>query len=170
MNFRNDKLGFPNQIVDDPVLKYVLTNAEEYEFAEERRLFYVAITRTRNRTYVLVDNKNPSLFFKEFSESTSVFFKSAGRRTNDGQTKCPLCKTGDLLKIEHEGTSFVGCSNFPRCRYSQRDVSVVSNPKICPYCGGFLVKRKGYNGHYFIGCSNYPNCEYKEKLVWNRVN
>lgn len=170
LNFRNDKLGFPNQIVDDPVLKYVLTNAEEYEFAEERRLFYVAITRTRNRTYVLVDNKNPSLFFKEFSESTSVFFKSAGRRTNDGQTKCPLCKTGDLLKIEHEGTSFVGCSNFPRCRYSQRDVSVVSNPKICPYCGGFLVKRKGYNGHYFIGCSNYPNCEYKEKLVWNRVN
>ena len=166
LNFRNDKLGFPNQIIDDPVLNFVLTNAEDYRFAEERRLFYVAITRTKNRTYVLVDNKNPSLFFKEFSESTSVFFKSTGRRASGKQTKCPLCKTGDLLKIEHDGKSFVGCSNFPRCRYAQRDVTILSSPKICPDCGGFLVKRKAYNGYNFIGCSNYPACGYKEKMFW----
>ena len=166
LNFRNDKLGFPNQIIDDPVLNFVLTNAEDYRFAEERRLFYVAITRTKNRTYVLVDNKNPSLFFKEFSESTSVFFKSTGRRASGKRTKCPLCKTGDLLKIEHDGKSFVGCSNFPRCRYAQRDVTILSSPKICPDCGGFLVKRKAYNGYNFIGCSNYPACEYKEKMFW----
>ena len=167
LNFRNDKLGFPNQIIDDPVLNFVLTNAEDYRFAEERRLFYVAITRTKNRTYVLVDNKNPSLFFKEFSESTSVFFKSTKRKISEKQTKCPLCKTGDLLKVEYEGKTFVGCSNFPRCRYTQRDVTILSSPKICPVCGGFLVKRKGYNGHYFVGCSNYPACDYKEKLIWN---
>ena len=168
LNFRNDKLGFPNQIIDDPVLNFVLTNAEDYRFAEERRLFYVAITRTKNRTYVLVDNKNPSPFFKEFSESTSVFFKSTGKRTSENQTKCPVCKTGDLLKVEHDGKTFVGCSNFPRCHYTQRDVTILSSPKVCPNCGGFLVKRKGYNGHYFVGCSNYPACEYKEKLIWNR--
>ncbi len=170
LNFRNDKLGFPNQIIDDPVLNFVLTNAEDYRFAEERRLFYVAITRTKNRTYVLVDNKNPSPFFKEFSESTSVFFKSTRRRTSGKQTKCPLCKTGDLLKVEHDGKSFVGCSNFPRCRYAQRDVTILSSPKICPNCGGFLIKRKGYNGHYFVGCSNYPACEYKEKFIWNEFS
>ncbi len=170
LNFRNDKLGFPNQMIDDPVLNFVLTNAEDYRFAEERRLFYVAITRTKNRTYVLVDNKNPSPFFKEFSESTSVFFKSTGRRTNGKLTKCPLCKTGDLLKVEHDGKSFVGCSNFPRCRYAQRDVTILSSPKICPNCGGFLIKRKGYNGHYFVGCSNYPTCEYKEKFIWNEFS
>lgn len=169
LNFKNDKLGFPNQIIDDPVLNFVLTNAEDYRFAEERRLFYVAITRTKNRTYILVDNKNPSPFFKEFSESTSVFFKSTGKRTSEKQTKCPLCQTGDLLKVEHEGKTFVGCSNFPRCRYTQRDVTILTSPKECPECGGFLVKRKGYNGHFFIGCSNYPACEYKEKLVWNRT-
>lgn len=166
LNFRNDKLGFPNQIIDDPVLNFVLTNAEDYRFAEERRLFYVAITRTKNRTYVLVDNKNPSLFFKEFSESTSVFFKSTRRKISEKQTKCPLCKTGDLLKVEHDGKTFVGCSNFPRCRYAQRDVTILSSPKICPECGGFLVKRKAYNGYNFIGCSNYPACEYKEKMFW----
>ena len=166
LNFRNDKLGFPNQIIDDPVLNFVLTNAEDYRFAEERRLFYVAITRTKNRTYVLVDNKNPSLFFKEFSESTSVFFKSTKRKISEKQTKCPLCKTGDLLKVEHDGKTFVGCSNFPRCRYAQRDVTILSSPKICPECGGFLVKRKAYNGYNFIGCSNYPACGYKEKMFW----
>ena len=166
LNFRNDKLGFPNQIIDDPVLNFVLTNAEDYRFAEERRLFYVAITRTKNRTYVLVDNKNPSLFFKEFSESTSVFFKSTRRKISEKQTKCPLCKTGDLLKVEHDGKTFVGCSNFPRCRYAQRDVTILSSPKICPECGGFLVKRKAYNGYNFVGCSNYPVCEYKEKMFW----
>ena len=167
LNFRNDKLGFPNQIIDDPVLNFVLTNAEDYRFAEERRLFYVAITRTKNRTYVLVDNKNPSSFFKEFSESTSVFFKSTGRRISGRQTKCPVCKTGDLLKVELDGKTFVGCSNFPRCHYTQRDVTILSSPKICPACGGFLIKRRGYNGHYFVGCSNYPACEYKERLIWS---
>ena len=62
LNFKNDKLGFPNQIADDNALNLVLTNAENYKFAEECRLFYVAITRTRNRTFVLTDNKNPSPF------------------------------------------------------------------------------------------------------------
>ena len=88
------------------------------------------------------------------------------RKISEKQTKCPLCKTGDLLKIEHDGKSFVGCSNFPRCRYAQRDVTILSSPKICPDCGGFLVKRKGYNGYNFIGCSNYPACGYKEKMFW----
>lgn len=166
LNFRNDKLGFPNQIIDDPVLNFVLTNAEDYRFAEERRLFYVAITRTKNRTYILVDNKNPSPFFKEFSESTSVFFKSTERKTSGKQTKCPVCKTGDLLKVVHDGKTFVGCSNFPRCHYTQSDVTILSSPKICLDCGGFLVKRKAYNGYNFIGCSNYPACGYKEKMFW----
>ncbi len=77
LNFKNDKLGFPNQIADDKVLNLVLTNAEDFKFAEERRLFYVAITRTKNRTFVLTDNKNPSPFLKEFEEpkeSKSVCF------------------------------------------------------------------------------------------------
>ena len=165
LNFKNDKLGFPNQIVDDEVLNLVLTNAESYKFAEERRLFYVAITRTRNRTFVLTDNKNPSPFFKEFTESESVCFVSVRERMTDGQTNCPCCKTGVLLKVESGGKSFVGCSNYPRCRYTMRDATILLNPKRCPSCGGFLVKRKNRNGHWFIGCSNYPYCEYTEEIV-----
>ena len=64
LNFKNDKLGFPNQIADDKVLNLVLTTAENFKFAEERRLFYVAITRTKNRTFILTDNRNSSPFLK----------------------------------------------------------------------------------------------------------
>lgn len=165
LNFKNDKLGFPNQIADDKVLNLVLTNAENFKFAEERRLFYVAITRTKNRTFILTDNRNPSPFFKEFTASKSVCFISVRETPKEGQEKCPLCKTGNLLKVEHNGKSFVGCSNFPRCKYSVHDATVLSNPKKCPACGGFLIKRKSKkNKYWFIGCTNYPYCEYTEKL------
>ena len=164
LNFKNDKLGFPNQIADDKVLNLVLTNAETYRFAEERRLFYVAITRTKNRTFVLTDNDSPSPFFKEFSESNNVCFISITKPKNDSKTNCPRCKTGKLLKVEHNGIFFVGCSNYPNCDYTLRDSNILSNPKKCPDCGGFLVKRKGKNNHWFIGCTNYPYCEYTEDL------
>ncbi|MBO7595664.1 MAG: UvrD-helicase domain-containing protein [Bacteroidales bacterium] len=165
LNFKNDKLGFPNQIADDEVLNLVLTNSESYRFAEERRLFYVAITRTKNRTFILTDNKNPSPFFKEFTESQSVCFVGISKTENSSQSRCPVCKTGTLVKVQHNGNSFVGCSNFPRCKFTFRDANVLLNPKKCSACGGFLVKRKGKNGHWFNGCSNYPYCDYTEQIV-----
>ena len=165
LNFKNDKLGFPNQIADDEVLNLVLTNADNFKFAEERRLFYVAITRTKNRVFVLTDNKNPSPFFNEFAESKSVCFVSIRKNTNVGQTNCPCCKTGVLLKVEHNGMSFVGCSNYPRCKYTLRDATILLNPKKCPSCGGFLIKRRDKNHHAFVGCTNYPYCTYTEQIV-----
>ncbi len=44
LNFQNSTLGFPNKISDDPMLELVLSNADNYLFGEERRLFYVAMT------------------------------------------------------------------------------------------------------------------------------
>ena len=164
LNFKNDKLGFPNQIADDEVLKLVLTDAENFPFAEERRLFYVAITRTKNRTFILTDNKKPSSFFKEFTASKSVCYSSIEEQNNENQTHCPHCKTGILLKVEHNGKSFVGCSNYPKCNYYLPDATILLHPKICPVCGGFLVKRKDKNGHRFIGCTNYPYCTYSESV------
>lgn len=166
LNFKNDKLGFPNQIQDDKVLNLVLTDSENYRFAEERRLFYVAITRTKNRTFILTDNNRPSLFFKEFPESQAVCYTSTTQKS-ESSARCPRCQTGTLLKVEHDGHHFVGCSNFPRCRYTLRDPKILQNPKSCPRCGGFLVKRKGPNGYWFTGCTNYPQCEYTERFTYN---
>lgn len=163
LNFKNDRLGFPNQITDDAILNYVLTNGENFLFAEERRLFYVAITRTKNRTFVLTDNKSPSIFFSEFSESEKTCFVSTNKNSAEEKTKCPMCKTGELLKVSAAGKYFIGCSNFPKCRYTLNDITILQSPKQCPECGGFLVKRKG-RGHWFVGCTNYPYCTHTEKI------
>jgi len=43
-------LGFPSEIADDPLLNYLLHEGDKFENAEERRVFYVAITRARFKT------------------------------------------------------------------------------------------------------------------------
>lgn len=60
-----DVFGFPSMMSDDPVLKYVLSRGDEYPFGEERRLFYVAITRAKEKTYVMYDQRFPSIFIDE---------------------------------------------------------------------------------------------------------
>ena len=58
--------GFPSQISDNPVLDHVLTKSDQFPYGEERRLFYVAITRAKVKTMVLYDQRIPSLFVDEF--------------------------------------------------------------------------------------------------------
>ena len=65
INLENKLLGFPNKIVDYKVLKLLTTNVDKYPYSEERRLFYVALTRTKNKVYLLVPNKNESIFVEE---------------------------------------------------------------------------------------------------------
>lgn len=65
INLTDDILGFPNKIKDSKILSYVSLKADKYPYEEERRLFYVALTRTKNEVYLLVDKKNESIFVKE---------------------------------------------------------------------------------------------------------
>lgn len=161
LNFQNKTLGFPNKITDDPVLQLVLTAPEQYPYAEERRLLYVAITRTRNRIFILTDSNCPSEFFDEFKQSASVKVISTANKAVD-QVNCPRCKTGVLLQKRVSNNYFVGCSNYPKCDYTVRDTSILTDKRICPECGGFLIRRKGKFG-LFYGCTNYPFCEYTEQ-------
>ena len=65
INLTNDYLGFPNKIKDDKVLRFVSNSFEKYPYSEERRLFYVALTRTKNKVYLLVPRKSQSVFVQE---------------------------------------------------------------------------------------------------------
>lgn len=65
INLENKLLGFPNKIDCSRVLNLVSSNIEKYPYSEERRLFYVALTRTKNYAYLLVPQKNESIFIKE---------------------------------------------------------------------------------------------------------
>ena len=65
VNARNELYGFPSQVQDDPVLRYVVKEDRSMEYAEERRLFYVALTRTKNRVYIVTPRQRPSEFVLE---------------------------------------------------------------------------------------------------------
>ena len=106
VNCNQGAYGFPSLIEDDPILDFVLSKSEAYPFAEERRLFYVAMTRARMRMYVLYDQKRPSPFIGEFL-----------LRIERGSYLCPRCLEGKMVAIKDGQTtngeayrSFV-CSN-----------------------------------------------------------
>lgn len=65
INGKNETYGFPSKIEDDPVLAFVIRGDKSIEYAEERRLFYVAMTRTKNRVFCIAPEQNPSEFLLE---------------------------------------------------------------------------------------------------------
>ena len=99
-----DTYGFPSQVSDDPVLNYVLTKSDQFPYGEERRLFYVAITRAKIKTFVLYDKRFPSVFVDEFlhpekvSEESYVKHPNANKRWTRGADQF-------LLKLHSEGKS-----------------------------------------------------------------
>ena len=64
LNCNNEILGFPNQIENHSLIDKIFSN-NEIKFAEERRLFYVAITRCKKQTILVYNKNNPSIFIKE---------------------------------------------------------------------------------------------------------
>ena len=62
LNVIDDVLGFPNKIKSYQVLSY-LRNYNYLE--EERRLFYVALTRAKNRVFIFTKKGKESIFVKE---------------------------------------------------------------------------------------------------------
>jgi DNA helicase-4 len=73
LNTKGGKLGFPSEIEDDSVFDIVKdTDEEEYPYAEERRLFYVALTRTKNDVWLMVETSNKSIFIKELEKDFEI--------------------------------------------------------------------------------------------------
>lgn len=89
-------------------------------------------------------------------------------------SQCPECGA-DLVKKYSLRTRgwFVGCSNYPRCSYTER--VTLNNEKVgkdeimekpCPKCGKPLVKRYSpKTRQYFVGCSGYPACTHIESAA-----
>ena len=71
LNFKDYFSGFPNKIEDDSVLHF-LKDKEEHLYAEERRLLYVALTRTKNNVYLLSPKYGKSIFIKELVEEYNI--------------------------------------------------------------------------------------------------
>ena len=105
LNDAND--GFPSKIKLDNIFKYVIRLKEEYPYAEERRLFYVALTRTKNNNYLLVNRSKPSIFIKELLENNNLSIEAY-------PTKCNECRTIMYYKIKGEKLYY----ECPKCQKS----------------------------------------------------
>ena len=184
INLKNWKAGFPNKMVDDPVLNFVKRNGDSFSYAEERRLFYVALTRTKNNVYLLAPYFKSSVFVQELKTDANVELlnlehnrletlknieKNGERYVIPTKLKCPVCKTGVVLleSFWNKGklNRVLKCSHnmappFNRCNwkggYYGSELKDLDDIKHCPNCDGILIKRRRHSdGHPFLGCTNF---------------
>ena len=171
------KHGFPTEVADDPLLDLILASPEGHPNAEERRLFYVALTRAKRRVFLLADGGPPSSFVLELIDDgydVTVF-----GRLPENNVPCPRCVRGCLERRQstRNRNTFYGCSNWPYCEYRQSSCPACSTGLLvkgdstfrcrdcdqviesCPKCDGWLQPKSSRYG-LFLGCSNWPDCDH----------
>lgn len=177
------RMGFPSEIVDDPLLHMVLPEAETFDHAEERRLFYVALTRARKSVTILADRMTPSVFARELVDESDYGAIELGK-SGVAERRCGACGGRMLSQISKAGRVRFACEHrdlcgqmLRPCRLCKNDLPVKdsANPETlicrcgarfpaCPDCNdGWLVERKGRYGK-FLGCVKYPSCKGSKQL------
>lgn len=182
LDLKDDRRGFPSQIEDDPLLDLVLPSAGEgiYPFAEERRLFYVAMTRARRGVYLVTDPEWPSAFVLELLRESGDL-QIIGEFPSTGPS-CPRCLSGHLVPSKSHKN--LRCSNYPYCRHlaprcpgcgvgyavvKNQLTAVCTDPAcsfhsmVCPDCHIGVLEQKHSKHGPFMGCSEFqsvPPCSY----------
>lgn len=170
--------GFPSEKTNDPIIDSIMNNSEDFPYAEERRLFYVSLTRVKKDIVLVSQPKKQSSFVKELiSDNLGLIteLNANGMASND---ICPKCKEGYLI----QNKKFLYCTDSTFCKYKERAKPLckfcgskleVDKDKgicyceehkdfiveLCPKCHGFLQKTKG---KYKYGCSEI--CGYQKGL------
>lgn len=165
INGKNETYGFPSKIEDDPVLNYVIKRDNTIDAAEERRLFYVAMTRTKNRVYFIAPEANPSEFLLEIkNDYKNVVLKGEWNgevsSQNNYKKVCPICG----YPLQHKYKEAYGlhlwiCTNEPEiCDFMTNKLSAGKLAIMkCPDCDGYLIAKSGKTNNYFLACTNYRN-------------
>ena len=193
INLENNVVGFPNQMAEDKLLNFVINDSDQYPNGEERRLFYVAITRTKNNVYLLVPETNKSEFVIELEENIDEleiisndsnneeiiddiddFMKNKKAYSIKTHLKCPICKTGDvLLKVlkSNDGEDIFKlfeCSHR-RCDwrggYYNSNLDLLDEIKICSNCGKVKYITNGPYGPYIRCSKGCKNIKLKGKKL-----
>jgi DNA helicase-4 len=149
--------GLPSKIEDDSTLWLAMPDGETFSYAEERRLFYVALTRAKRMVFIYTDAYRRSEFIAELeNQGTGTQIRGEGTGGKE-KRRCPRCSSGLLMTRSGKFGEFLSCSRFPRCDYTE------TIRRQCPECGdGTMVAREGKYGT-FLSCSRYPRCDYSEK-------
>ncbi|MBQ8159829.1 MAG: UvrD-helicase domain-containing protein [Clostridia bacterium] len=162
INGRSGPYGFPSRILDDPVMGFVRRQDRSMDVAEERRLFYVAMTRTKNRVFFVAPEQNPSEFLQEIRRDYPLV-RLEGKLQETVQSPlsqklCPICGYPLQLRFKQAfGLRLYMCTNEPEvCDFMTNDLSGGGmSIRKCPSCpDGFLIVRQGASGP-FLGCTNW---------------
>ena len=113
INNLDGDLGFPSEICDDPLLEMLLEKCDNYVFAEERRLFYVALTRAKKKVFLVTIKGRESFFIREIKRILNSVL--------GWEKYCPLCG-GELLMRKGKHGNFYGCENYNKkgCTYTRQ--------------------------------------------------
>lgn len=173
VNGKNETYGFPSKIEDDPVLAFVIKGDRSIDYAEERRLFYVAMTRTKNRVYFIAPEQNPSEFLVELKRDYKNVVLHGSWNEDEpktlGRKSCPIC--GYPLQYKYKnayGLRLYLCTNEPEIcgfmtnEYKAGKLSILK----CDHCkDGYLIVKPAKQDVYLLGCSNYK----KDGTGCNRI-
>lgn len=118
----SETLGFPSRVADDPVLQLAMPGGDAHEYAEERRLFYVAMTRARQTVTLLTVARKESPFVSELVRDHGLQVLDVNGKAAAGEV-CPTCGTGFLVRRKGSYGAFLGCTSFPQCRYTKNMTS-----------------------------------------------
>jgi DNA helicase-4 len=119
--------SFPNTRTDDPVLALAMPEGDTFPLGEERRLFYVALTRARRTVAMFTAGGQCSTFLRELEENGAVALTDTeGKAVHE--EACPACKQGVLVLRTGPYGEFRSCSNFPMCSYKPKRRGVDPSP------------------------------------------
>lgn len=172
INMFEGKLGFPCQIEDDPIIKLVTHEDKSMPFAEERRLFYVSLTRTKNKVYIAAPKHQPSRFLIELIKDHNLPHPKDlnMQKVSLFKIRCPIC--GFPLKYEYNknyGLRLYICTNEPEiCDFMTNDRINKKDIFKCNKCkdGYMIVKKNRKCNEFFYGCTNY---DYKDNICKNTL-
>lgn len=170
LNVLEGTRGFPSQIQDDPALQLAMPAPEPFPFAEERRLFYVAMTRARKQVRFYTTLDQPSRFLVELVKKKHIKIEPINGELLE---PCPECGRGVLQLRSGPYGDFQGCSRFPACEF-KRGVAQEANPAgsqrtlrirrlpvsakagdQCPVCKRGVIQSKSGRHGPFLGCSRF---------------
>ena len=107
----------------------------------------------------MVWNKVLDDFYKLFEPRIKSAFSDMEKKAAEetGET-CPECGS-PLVKRKGKYGEFVACSNYPTCKYIQKEEAEIVEICDCPNCDGKIVEKKSRKGKVFYGCNHYPKCK-----------
>jgi len=120
--------SFPSNRADDPVLTLAMPDGDDYPMSEERRLFYVALTRAKRSVAMFTARGQCSTFLRELEKDGSVVITDIEGKAIK-EENCPWCKRGVLIARSGRYGEFRSCSNYPACAYKPKQQRSSSKPR-----------------------------------------